>query len=165
MDRSMTGYQIRQRFSLSFSFFSGISFGSIYPALKALEQNELIRTRLEIQDGAPNRKICTITEKGRLEFLKSLRAPLAVERYKNAFIARMFFFVHLAPEERLKFAHQYLDVLDETQKKLMDIQPQMKNHADPFEYICFKSGQRIIRDLIETIQEAVESLKALEKEK
>ncbi len=38
MKRSMTGYELKNAFSLSFSFFSGFSYGSIYPALKRMEQ-------------------------------------------------------------------------------------------------------------------------------
>jgi DNA-binding PadR family transcriptional regulator len=163
MDRSMTGYDIRQRFSLSFSFFSGISYGSIYPALKSMEKDGLINTRLEIQEGTPNKKICTITKKGREAFLKALRSPLSLERYKNLFLARMFFFSHLNPEERVTYAQQYLDELNETRRKLEEIQPQIEKHADPFQHLCFTCGQRIIKDLMETIQDAAKSLKKIEK--
>ena len=76
MRQSMTGYELRKVFSLSFSFFSGLSYGSIYPALKRMEQAGLIQTHLQIRANFPNRKICTITDKGRLEFLKALRSAI-----------------------------------------------------------------------------------------
>jgi len=31
MRDSMTGYDLKKAFSISFSFFSGLSYGSIYP--------------------------------------------------------------------------------------------------------------------------------------
>ena len=37
MNTSMTGYDLKKAFSISFSFFSGLSYGSIYPALKKME--------------------------------------------------------------------------------------------------------------------------------
>ena len=92
--KSMTGYEIKKNFSFSFSFFSGLSFGSIYPALKKLEDKGLITMRMEIQDGAPNRKIYTITEQGREEFLGQLRSPILLEKGKSTFLTRLFFFAH-----------------------------------------------------------------------
>ncbi len=76
MNTSMTGYDLKKAFSISFSFFSGLSYGSIYPALKKMENHGLVSKRTEIQDGAPNRKVYTITEAGRVAFLDSLRSPL-----------------------------------------------------------------------------------------
>ena len=91
MNSSMTGYEIKKRFSLSFSFFSGLSYGSIYPALRKLEQEGLITLKVEIQDGSPNRKVYTITDEGRKVFLENLRAPFALEQPKMAFLARLFY--------------------------------------------------------------------------
>jgi len=165
MDKSMTGYDIRQKFALSFSFFSGISFGSIYPALKSMEKEGLITTRLEIQREAPNKKICTITEKGKEAFLNHLRAPLPVDRYKNSFLMRMFFFGHLSPEEHLDFIHKYLDKLNETLANLVKFQEPIEKHADPYQLLCFESGKQQIKDLIKNMQQTAESLKKLETKK
>ena len=85
MQQSMTGYDLKKAFSMSFSFFSGLSYGSIYPALKKMEKLGLISMKVEIQDGAPNRKIYTITEAGRKSFLESLQTPLVPERHKSVF--------------------------------------------------------------------------------
>ena len=65
MKQSMTGYELKKAFSISFSHFSGISYGSIYPALKKLEKEGLVTMELQIQDGTPNRKIYTVTDAGR----------------------------------------------------------------------------------------------------
>ena len=48
MRQSMTGYDLKKAFSMSFSFFSGLSYGSIYPALKKMERQGLISKQLEI---------------------------------------------------------------------------------------------------------------------
>jgi len=101
-DKSMTGYELKNMFSLSFSFFSGISFGSIYPALKNMEKLGLITINLKIQKDAPTKKICTITKKGRKTFQEALKAPLPLEQHKSTFLSRLFFFSCLAQEERVK---------------------------------------------------------------
>jgi DNA-binding PadR family transcriptional regulator len=90
-DKSLSGYDLKKLFSLSFAFFSGLSYGSIYPALKKLEEEGLITVKLEIQENAPNRKVYTITPAGKQSFLDSLKSPFGLERYKNALLMRMFF--------------------------------------------------------------------------
>ncbi len=92
MHQSMTGYDLKKAFSNSFSYFSGFSYGSIYPALKKMENQGLISKRIEIQDGAPNRKIYTITEAGRGAFLESLRTPLPPEWPKESILDEGLFF-------------------------------------------------------------------------
>ena len=69
-----TGYEIKKMAEEGlFSHFIEASFGSIYPALKKLEEEGLIRMKLEIQENAPNRKVYTITEAGKQTFLNSLK--------------------------------------------------------------------------------------------
>ena len=108
MDRRLTGYELRKAFSLSFSFFSGLSYGSIYPALKKMEKEGLITLEVQMQDGAPNRKVYTITEQGRREFMASIREPFPLERQRYGFIMYLFFFSHLAPQERIRLAREHL---------------------------------------------------------
>ena len=105
---NMTGYELRKLYSLSFSFFSSISYGSIYPALKKMEREGLITMRLEVQDGAPNRKVYTITGAGKKAFTEALTAPFPFERHRNSFLTRLFFFAHLPREERIRTATEYL---------------------------------------------------------
>lgn len=82
-NNSSGGYDLKKLFSISFVFFSGLSYGSIYPALKKLEKAGLIAMKLEIQENAPNRKIYTITKAGKQAFWESLKSPFDIENYKN----------------------------------------------------------------------------------
>ena len=158
MNSSMTGYEIKKRFSLSFSFFSGLSFGSIYPALRKMEQEGLITLKVEIQDGSPNRKVYTITDEGRKVFLENLRAPFALEQPKMAFLARLFFFAHLTPEERLATAKAHLESIREMQKNLKAVEPQIGGRADEYMYLCYSFGVRYVEDLLRNVAQVVEEL-------
>ncbi len=158
VENSLTGYELKSLFNISFSFFSGISYGSIYPALKKMEQNGLITTKLKIQKSAPNKKICTITEKGKKKFHQAIREPLAVDRFKNAFLSRLFFFSYLSPSERKNMANQYLQNLEDTLKGLEALKPTIENVADPFQLYCLTSGTRVIKDFKQNILEIMASL-------
>jgi DNA-binding PadR family transcriptional regulator len=162
MSGSMTGYELKKRFSLSFSFFSGLSYGSIYPALRKMEEEGWITLKVEIQDGSPNRKVYTITDEGRKVFLENLRAPFEFERPKHAFLARLFFFTYLSPEERLAAAKRHLESIEEIRQNLGAVEPQIRGRADEYQYLCYSFGVRLFDDLVRNVTQVV---KELEKKK
>jgi DNA-binding PadR family transcriptional regulator len=163
MRNSMTGYDLKKAFSISFSFFSGLSYGSIYPALKKMEKQGLISKRLEIQDGAPNRKVYTITEAGEAAFRDALRSPLAQEQPKNAFLMRLFFFAHLSPEERRTIVVNYLDFVEQVHKQMESARPEIEACADQFQYLCFEFGLRFFSDLTRNLKEVLDGITATTK--
>lgn len=82
-----TGYEIRKLVSEGhFSHFVDASFGSIYPALKAMSDDQLVMVREVQQDGKPNRKVYTITDLGRAEFLHALGKPAQKDNFKSEFL-------------------------------------------------------------------------------
>ena len=162
MSGSMTGYELNKRFSISFSFFSGLSYGSIYPALRKMEQEGWLTLEVEIQDGSPNRKVYTITDEGRKVFLENLRMPFSLERPKDAFLARLFFFSYLPPKERLDTANRYLEAAKEMQRSLKAVEPQIRGRADEYQYMCYTFGVRFFEDLVRNVAQVV---KELEKKK
>jgi len=158
MRNSMTGYDLKKAFSMSFSFFSGLSYGSIYPALKKMEKLGLISKTVEIQDGAPNRKVYTLTEEGRKALFESLRMPLVPERHKSSFLMRLFFFAYLTPEERKAIAAEHLDSVERLRSQLEAFRPEIEVRADRFQLLCFEFGLRMYRDLAHNLSEVVKAL-------
>ena len=159
MHSSLTGYDLRKAFSMSFSFFSGLSYGSIYPSLKKMESRGLISKQVEIQDGAPNRKVYTITEAGKKVFLETLKSPFVPEQPRSTFLMRLFFFAHLRPEEREAIALAQLDSVERLRKELDAARPQVEAHADRFQYLCFQIGVRYFENMARDISMMTEALK------
>jgi len=94
-----TGYEIRRQcVEGECSYFIEASFGSIYPALAKLEEDKLVTSRTEQQDGKPAKKIYSITEAGREEFAQQLAQPLGNDMFRSPFLlfAR---FAHILPRE------------------------------------------------------------------
>lgn len=165
INKSMTGYELKKIFSLSFAYFSGLSYGSIYPALKKMEEEKLITMRLEIQESAPNRKVYTITKKGKQAFLEALRLPFGIERHKNSFLLRLFFFSHLSQQERLGAADNYLKSIRFAFKELEAARPEIEAHADRYQFLCFQFGLRFLKDLARNVEEVIEALAEDQKHK
>lgn len=158
MGSCMTGYELKKIFSISFSFFSGLSYGSIYPALKKMEKEGLITMRMEIQDGAPNRKVYTITDSGREAFMEAMRAPFSMDKAKSPFLAKLFFFAHLSPEERVAMTTSHLQTIKEVHGHLEAARPEIGARADRFQYLCFEFGLRFFDDLARNVSEVLRAL-------
>jgi len=82
-----TGYEIKKMSTEgAYSYFVDISYGSIYPTLARLEKDGLVTVRAEQKSGKPDRKIYSITEQGRLEFIKSLCVLPSEDKFKSEFL-------------------------------------------------------------------------------
>ncbi len=82
-----SGYEIKKQSTEgAFSYFVDISYGSIYPTLAKLEADGLVLGRSETQSGRPDKKVFSITEKGREEFVKTLTSPPAIDKFKSEFL-------------------------------------------------------------------------------
>lgn len=85
--RDATGYEIKKLSSEgTFCYFVDISYGSIYPTLARLEADEFVSCRVEMQTGKPDRKIYSITDKGRAELINGLSQPPQSDVFKSEFL-------------------------------------------------------------------------------
>lgn len=105
-----TGYEIRRLcVEGECSYFIEASFGSIYPALAKLEDEGLVTSRTEQQDGKPAKKVYSITEAGRAAFAQQLSEPLAEDVFRSPFLlfAR---YAHILPAELVEARiNEYLE--------------------------------------------------------
>lgn len=94
-----TGYEIKKMVAEgSFSFFSEASYGSIYPALNKLMEEGFVSCRELPQDKRPDKKIYSLTDKGRNELTKSLRKDPNPDKNRSEFLAALLFAESVAPE-------------------------------------------------------------------
>src|SRR5262245_52656399 len=96
-----SGYEIKKLFEEGdFSHFCEPSFGSIYPALNRLVEDGLASFTAMAQDKRPDKKVYSITAKGRAAFCEALQASPAPDKYRSDFCFMMVF-GHLLPGNRL----------------------------------------------------------------
>lgn len=96
-----TGYDIKKMFEDgSLGSIVEASFGSIYPALTRLTDEGFVSCREEAQDRRPDKKIYSITEKGKQAFAAALLEPLQEDRFRSPFLFAMLF-AHLMPRARV----------------------------------------------------------------
>ncbi|VAX06887.1 hypothetical protein MNBD_GAMMA26-1955 [hydrothermal vent metagenome] len=83
-----TGYEIKKLFEASFSHFHNASYGSIYPALNQLLQEDLVSCRIEPGEKHPNRKLFSINDQGRKAFVAELASTPPKEHIRSEFLAQ-----------------------------------------------------------------------------
>ncbi len=69
------GYRIKAHLEAHFGYMWSVNFGQIYPCLKELEQEGLVRKTTVNRSGSPERKLYSITEAGREAFARWLEEP------------------------------------------------------------------------------------------
>lgn len=101
-----TGYEIKQRFEDAFSHFFTAGYGSIYPALADLQRQGLVTCESVEQDKRPDKKVYSLTRRGRDVLVGDLAATPPRHKVRSEFLVLMYF-AHLLPPPRL------LEVMEE----------------------------------------------------
>ena len=94
-----TGYEIKKSFEEGpIGYFLEASFGAIYPALGRLTDEGLVGLKVEPQDGKPDRKVYSLTARGRTAFEESLRIDPGPDRFRSEFLFLLMFADHIRPD-------------------------------------------------------------------
>jgi DNA-binding PadR family transcriptional regulator len=107
------GYDLKKEFESIFKHFYSAGYGSIYPALADLAENDLVSCREIPQDGKPDRKTYRITEAGRKAFGNALRNTNPQHKMRSEFLA-MLYFADLMESDHLR------TLMDDRVKQLRD---------------------------------------------
>ena len=86
-----SGYDMKKYFESSFGHFFPAGYGSIYPALATLARNGMVEFEEVPQEGKPDRKVYSITDKGREALMQSLRDSDASHKIRSEFLATLWF--------------------------------------------------------------------------
>jgi DNA-binding PadR family transcriptional regulator len=90
-DGEASGYDLKKYFECSFGHFFPAGYGSIYPALATLARNGLVEFEEILQDGKPDRKVYSITAKGREELMRGLSNTNPSHKVRSEFLATLWF--------------------------------------------------------------------------
>ncbi len=146
-----TGYEIRKLVTDGhFSHFVDASFGSIYPALTRMENEELVVSREEQQDGKPNRKVYSVTDAGREEFLAALSRPAQKDIFKSEFLLLAMCAELMRPEDvrsaidlQIDYLNYELEII-ETAMRSVDLKA--KDWVGDYGRTCLTTSLNYIMD-------------------
>lgn len=107
---TMTGYDIAKEFNKDLGEFWNAKHSQIYPELKKLVDEELVTYEIQISGELLEKKVYSITEKGKKEFLTWLRKKEPLEPTpKEVFRLRMYFSNNLDIKARLQLLEHQLE--------------------------------------------------------
>jgi DNA-binding PadR family transcriptional regulator len=113
-ERSMHGYQLSKRLTDALGGFWRVSYGSLYPTLRRLEQQGAVERVFDQQEVGRRKNVYRITEPGEalfLELLEEAGGESASE--ENPFRVRLAFFKYLAPDTRIRVLERRRAFLEE----------------------------------------------------
>ena len=149
-DGEATGYEIRKlSVEGEYSYFIDASYGSIYPALARLEQENLVTSRVELQEGKPAKKIYSITPAGRSDFIQSLFDKLEEDEFRSEFLL----FLRFASELPQSLVEQRLsERLADIDARLADFDRLTREHTHPGDAWVIEYGRTCMQAARDYIQ-------------
>jgi DNA-binding PadR family transcriptional regulator len=110
----MTGYELDKEFNETLGYFWQARGNQIYRELDTMEKNGWLTSERVIQTEKPNKRVYSITEKGKTEFMEWLSLPETdinnAMNVKSVFLLRVFFAGETGKEQALELLRSYRDV-------------------------------------------------------
>ena len=165
MRGDLTGYELKGAMDESVGFFFGASYGSIYPTLKSLEEEGLVRSTLVVQSDRPNKKVYSLTPEGRAYFLEALREPPAEDSFRSEFLMQLFFGHHQDTERVLALIEDHrtslrssLERLRRTEEEIREI-PQAR-----YGLMCLRYGLAYYENTLAWLDDVEKEVRAIANE-
>lgn len=160
MNKSLSGYDIKQAFESLFSYFFDASFGTIYPTLAKMEKEGLIVKRNVQQEGRPNKNVYTITDKGKESFRSYLNSDLQDDVYRSDFMVRLFFGEWADPEAVIGWLEAESVKTEAMMERLRSDYERYGPKMSPTQDICLKIGLVYHEKHLEVLNQGLERLRA-----
>jgi DNA-binding PadR family transcriptional regulator len=91
-EKNLHGYELKSSFDEKVGEFWSLNYGQIYSTLDRLEKEDLVTHDLQAQDRRPDKKIYSITGKGRTELEEWLSTPVnRVRALRDEFFIKLVF--------------------------------------------------------------------------
>ncbi|MBS4534278.1 PadR family transcriptional regulator [Clostridium sp. D2Q-14] len=163
--KDLTGYEIKQYLNLSHAeSWAGIKTGSIYYALKAMEEKKLVTVQSVENVGNRSRTIYSITEKGKKFLKKELEDTLSKVdlNFPNSLYTSLTFLGELPYKKAIKAINTHINKLEkELENWKADENLKEKAQSKPlpgYMKALFKNGYKHIKANIEFLKEIRELL-------
>ena len=169
--KPMSGYDLVKAFESSLEFFWHAQNSHIYLELKKLEQKGYICGETVIQSERPNKKIFSITDTGRKEFMNWLAEGGGEDatHFKSAFLMKVFFSGNMTPTQSAdmlrKFktdCESYLKRMDSIPKSIEKYSSDTAIYQTIYWQFTADFGYSYIKTCIEWANRCIEKLETIQ---
>ncbi len=163
-----TGYDLKKIFDNSVQHFWHADQSQIYRTLARLTEQGNVKMEKISQEDRPDRKVYTITDAGRGEFLKWLASPPSMEGPHSSPLVQVFFAGSLPDEEVLakfeEFAAMMRAILAQYDQIPAQIVPYQQEIASPREHffwmLTLENGIANMRANLEWAESVISQIKS-----
>jgi DNA-binding PadR family transcriptional regulator len=151
MSGARHGYEIMQTLAASLRPTWRVSTSQLYALLKRLQGDELVESRVEIQETRPSKRVFVLTDRGEKAFLRWLQTPVdRVRDFRMEFLTKLFFHDYLSlPGADALIASQSAE-LEALGKR---IRSRRQNEKNAFDELVFGFKLHMIEGLISWLAE------------
>lgn len=166
----MSGYDIKKFIDGSIAHFWSESYGQIYPALKELEAEGLIESRLEEQEGRPDRRVHSLTDAGLARLREWLLEPPVPDVPRYELSLKLFFGAQLPVEVAMEHLERYRarqsELLSEYAQHAERLERDMAGDPRlPYWRVVLRGGLDYARMAIRWCDDALADLRALDRDR
>ncbi len=169
----MSGYDLVKAFESSLQFFWHAQNSHIYLELKKLEKKGYIWGETVIQSERPNKKIFSITETGRKEFMNWLfeGADKDATHFKSSFLMKVFFGGNMTPAQSAdmlrKFKTEceaYLKNMEAAPESIEKYGYDMETYQTIYWQFTVDYGYGFIKNCIDWAKRCIQKLESINEE-
>lgn len=166
----MSGYDLAKAFESSLQFFWHAQNSHIYLELKKMEKKGYICGKTVVQSDRPNKKIFSITETGKQEFMNWLAEGAGTEaiHFKNSFLMKVFFGGNMTPVQSTDMLRKfkadceaYLKKMEETPESIEKYGYDMETYQTIYWQFTVDYGYGFIKNCIEWAERCIEKLESI----
>jgi len=166
----MSGYDLGLMVRASIGHIWHESYGQIYPNLKKLAAQGLVESKTEKQTGRPDRRVYSITKRGREQLVLWLSVPPQPEIPRNEMLLKLFFGAQVPTRilvgnvERMVEEHRaLLEKFRHAEVEEIDRNPQYPDA--PFWKMAARFGQIEMQAHLKWAEETLRELRKIEKQR
>jgi DNA-binding PadR family transcriptional regulator len=161
----LTGYELKGAMDESVGFFFGASYGSIYPTLKSLEEEGLVRSTLVVQSDRPNKKVYSLTPEGRAYFHEALREAPAEDSFRSEFLMQLFFGHHQDPGRVLALIEDHRTSLRSSLERLRRTEEEIREISQArYGLMCLRYGLLYYENTLAWLDDVEREVRAIANE-
>jgi len=164
--KPMTGYELSKEFTESLAYFWHATSQQIYKELDTMEKSGWLISERVMQSEKPNKRVYSITAKGKEELLDWLSTPEeGVKKFmqgKNPFLMRLAFMGETSDEQALGMLHafrnEYLSFaqsLDDVEKIIAEDEAVLGPKVMKYWKIVSLHGEIIRKARLEWVEKAI----------
>ena len=158
---SLTGYEIKKRLDTRLRLFWNASFGSIYPTLNELEDNDCVEKAESVENGR-DKITYTITDKGREVLREWLEKPIVKDELRYETLLKLYFGSEIGEDITIGHIQQFAE---KTEKELpflkasvQQLQEHQEEDAHRYYMLTALFGVKVYETYLEWCKEAEEIL-------